>query len=38
MEVSLLAFTQPQWDFTPEVEERVRVDKKYTLSIDVMSP
>ncbi len=26
-EISWLAFTQPQWDFTPAVGERVRVDE-----------
>jgi len=32
VEVSLLAFTQPQWDFTPAVGERVRVDEGCVLS------
>lgn len=32
VEVSLLAFTQPQWDFTPAVGERVRVDQGCVLS------
>lgn len=33
VEVSLLAFTQPQWDFTPAVGERVRVDQRCVLPI-----
>jgi hypothetical protein len=33
VEVSLLAFTQPQWDFTPAVGERVRVDQRCALNV-----
>jgi hypothetical protein len=33
VEVSLLAFTQLQWDFTPAVGERVKVDQRCVLPV-----
>ena len=32
-EVSVLAFTQPQWNFTPAVGQRVGVDRECTLPV-----
>jgi hypothetical protein len=33
VEVSLLAFTQPQWDFTPAAGERVGVDESCVMPV-----